>query len=130
MGAGRSLAPALSIKLLNVRTGNMSPATRALVDSGADSSMFPLDWAARLGIDVQNDCVESENNTAGGKTKTYYYPPGIDAVVMGQKTHLYATFGATLDILILGREDFFARFKVSFDQQAKTFTLEPYPSAA
>jgi hypothetical protein len=47
---------------------------------------------------------------------------------MGAKIHLYAVFNPQLDIVLLGREDFFERFTASFDQRAKTFRLEAYPA--
>ena len=54
------------------------------------------------------------------------WAPGVDALVLGQKIHLEAVFRPGLPILLLGREDFFTYFKVSFDQKAKIMRLVSY----
>ena len=80
---GRCLAPAIPLKLLHL-DGHILPATRAIVDSGADVSMFPGQWG------------------------------------------LYGVYNKDLKVVLLGREDFFQQYRVSFDQRQKTFRVEPY----
>jgi hypothetical protein len=106
--------------------GNMTPETLGLADSGCDSTMLPGPWAATLGIDLQNDCTSRGSNTAGGKTTNFVYAPGVDVLFWGRKLHLNAAFNPGLPIILLGREDFFSHYKVTFDQQANLFTVEPY----
>jgi hypothetical protein len=121
---GAVLRPGIPMKLVDLN-GTMKPQIYGLVDSGADISSFPLDWAKQLAIDPA-DLIEMDGDTAGGKTKNYYYPPGVDAIVMGKKIHLEAVFNAGLSVVLLGREDFFQLYKIAFHQRAKTFTLTPY----
>lgn len=99
----------------------------ALLDSGADNTMFPLAWAKAFGID-QNACVEDDCNTVGGPAKQYVWSPGLDASVpvMNCDVHLNACFADGLAVVILGRHDFFDAFRVSFDQRAQSFTLQSY----
>jgi hypothetical protein len=104
----------------------MMPETLGLVDSGCDSTMLPAELAKVLGIDLTADCTEQVSNTAGGRTTNYAYQPGIDAIVMGQKIHLQASFNPGLPVILLGREDFFALYRVAFDQKTNTFTVDPY----
>jgi hypothetical protein len=123
--------PGLPIALVRA-DGTMTPRTPALVDSGCDVTSFPAGWAATLGIDYDK-CEKFSGLTAAGQDdeddddKTpRRWPPGVDAVIMGRKVHLEAIFRPGLPVILLGREDFFQEFKVSFDQRKKTFRLESY----
>jgi hypothetical protein len=125
MLGGPCLQPAIPLKLIALGGAMLKP-TLGLVDSGADCSNFPAQWAKALGIDLDNDCDVSQGNTAGGLADQYVYEPGINAVIMGRKIHLNAVFRPMLPIIILGREDFFAEYKVSFDQRGPSFRVESY----
>jgi hypothetical protein len=124
MGAP-TLRPALPLALLRLDK-SILPATVGLIDSGADCSTFPSTWASKIGIDLANDCVESPGNTAGGETTNYVYEQGVEAIICGEKRRLMAIFNDGLNVILLGREDFFSYYKILFDQHAKTFTLEAY----
>jgi hypothetical protein len=106
----------------------MTTKARALVDSGCDVTSFPSAWAEELGIDL-SECAAFAGVTAAGKdgataaSQPRRWAPGVDALVLGQKIHLEAVFRPGLPILLLGREDFFTYFKVSFDQKAKIMRL-------
>jgi hypothetical protein len=117
--------PLVSLKLVKL-DGTMTPRTLGLVDSGCDTTMLPGDWAQVLGIDFATDCEARQGNTAGGTTLHYIYPAGIDVIFAGQKLHLSAAFNPGLPVILLGREDFFACFRVAFDQRTKTFTVQSY----
>ena len=109
----------------------MTPKTRALVDSGCDVTSFPKDWAAALGIDW-NACTPFSGLTASGAdaadpaTQPRLWVPGVDAIFIGVKIHLQAVFRPGLPVILLGREDFFTYFRVTFDQAARVVTVEPY----
>jgi Aspartyl protease len=117
--------PAIPLKLIHI-SGNMTPETLGLVDSGCDTTMLPAGWAKILGLDLAKDCVKQQSNTAGGTTTNYAYRPGIDAIVMGRKIHLQASFNPGLPVILLGREDFFSLYRVTFDQRVSSFTVEAY----
>lgn len=104
----------------------MTPETLALVDSGADTTVLPGSWAKVLGIDIVQDCTGNPGNTAGGTTTNYQYAPGVDALLAGRKIHLQASFNPGLPVILLGREDFFAHYRIAFDQRANTMTIEAY----
>lgn len=129
-GVGPHLSPQVSIALIR-QDGTMTPRTRALVDSGCDVTSFPKDWASSLGIGW-DDCEPFVGVTAAGKDeedeahKPRRWANGVDALIMGQKVHLEAVFRPGLPIVLLGREDFFACFKITFDQRNVTFRLERY----
>jgi hypothetical protein len=126
LGLGACLMPGIPMKIID-RHGNILPGQHlGLVDSGADCSTFPEQWAKALGIDLQAECNYSQGQSAGGLGDQYKFDPGVDAIVVGRKIHLEAVFRPGLPIILLGREDFFQAFKVSFDQPKKTFRVEDY----
>jgi hypothetical protein len=99
-----------------------------IVDSGCDSTTFPLEWAERLGIDPDVDCVPQEGSTAGGATTQFVYAPGVYVLLLGKKLLLGATFAPLCPHVLLGREDFFLYFKsISFDQVHEKLHLEGAP---
>ena len=113
----------------------MTPKVRALVDSGCSSTTFPAEWAANLGIDW-DDCTPVPGITAAGADDLEdqslwprVWTPGVDAIFMGEKIHLSAMFRivkeGTVPIL-LGRDDFFAHYKVCFEHRERRFSLMPY----
>lgn len=95
-----------------------------LVDSGADCSILPLEYMEPLGIEI-SECKKREINTAGGVSNSYTWKDGIRAVVFKRTLTLQAVFTET-DVALLGRDDFFHAFQVSFNQRAKTFALKAY----
>jgi hypothetical protein len=111
--------------LINPQGNIVSPKVVGLVDSGADTSTFPVSWAAVLGIDVAESCLEYETDTAGGKAQQFLYEPGIYATFMGHKLHLGATFSHSCGAILLGRTDFFRYCReLRFDQQGQQFHIE------
>jgi hypothetical protein len=86
-----------------------------------------------LGIDVA-ECREEDCETAGGVIKQHIWPKGIDVEIqqLRRRVTLKAAFSAGLppQVVLLGRKDFFAEFRVEFDERAQTFSLDPYESPA
>jgi hypothetical protein len=111
------------------RDGEFLRPTPAIVDSGADSTALPFEWAALMGIDIERDCIEKPCGTAGGEVTGFYCSVGIEAMILGERLILGATFNRGLDFVLLGRRDFFNAFRVLFDQRAQTFTVERYPES-
>lgn len=64
--------------------------------------------------------------TAGGQSKLYEAPDPIHTDLLGKTLSLKPTFNPALPIVLLGRNDFFAVFKVAFDHRKRRFSLEPY----
>ena len=97
----------------------------ALADTGADSTAFPLDHAVELGISLEIDCEEKEVTTANGVGTQYVYKPGLAAVIEETEFAVTAVFTDT-PVIVLGQQDFFARFRATFCSRTETLTLEPY----
>jgi hypothetical protein len=95
-----------------------------LVDSGADSSAFPLWMMKRFRI-FKNQCKKEKFETSGGEGVQWIYPENLKATIFGRDLELTAIFTET-PIALLGREDFFSAFRVVFDERALTLTIDPY----
>jgi hypothetical protein len=117
--------PCVPVRLIDINGHPMPATTHGLVDSGADSSILPKNWATILGIDLNNDCERTVGATAGGDGDQWVYEPGLDAIVVDKKIRITAVFTRT-PIVLLGRDDFFREFKVAFDHRALAFHVEPY----
>jgi hypothetical protein len=125
IGSG-GVCPAILLSFVTL-AGETLPPTPAIIDSGADRSVFPSEWARRIGINLDEDCQTITTETAGGPSENFVYEPGVFVIVEEAKYRVQgATFSKTLPVVLLGRKDFFTRYKVTFDERAKTFTLEPY----
>lgn len=103
----------------------------ALIDSGAAFSVFPLWVASQLGI--SEDLVQDRQavGAEGAGFATWSYPPGLSCQVMqlrpddfsqrepwGKPVKLTPAF-ADKTVFLLGREDFFAAFTVTFEPGAE-----------
>lgn len=104
----------------------MLPSWDAILDSGADCTTIPVEMAPQLEVNIDLDCVRQECKGVGGAAIAYTFPDGVVGRVLGERYPLRASFVDGLDIVLLGRMDFFDWHRVSFDQRAKTFTLTPY----
>jgi len=59
------------------------------------------------------------------KRRSSFGPIQSYALFDGQEVELTASFAAT-PVTLLGREDFFARYRVTIDQREQSFLLEAY----
>jgi hypothetical protein len=125
------MRPTLPLSLLRVAEQPAAPrlpSTRAIVDSGADRTTLPANWAPLLGIDLLHDCIEEEPITAGGPTTHYAFGGGLWVELLGEEVLIpVVNFSHTLVFSLLGRQDFFDRYLVMIDQPGKRFFLERHP---
>jgi hypothetical protein len=84
---------------------------------------------AYLGVE-EADCEEQQVETAGGMAMQYRWtnPLQVEIQHMGAKMEITPAFakGLPTRLVLLGRRDFFTHFRVTVDERAQTFTLEPY----
>ena len=122
--AGEPLRPALPIVVYHAR-GRVP--FRALVDSGADYSVLPAQFAPHLGVDLAQ-CREEPCITAGGRgtVKIRDIPLEAEVQVLGIRFAMRAAFSEYAPVVLLGRDDFFNEFRVTFDHRRETFRLEMY----
>lgn len=110
-----------------VWAGDLSDFGRALVDSGADNTLLPPRMARQLGVDL-SACRPEGSTTAGGESSVLVHDGRFEVEIMGVTFSIVARFATDDDVpaILLGRSDFFATFRVSFDERARRFELTPY----
>lgn len=97
--------------------------TTGILDSGADVSLFPADWAEPLGIQIA-DCEVVAGGSAQGSSDYHVWNEPIRATLLGKTIDLHAIFGGYSEVL-LGREDFFDHFRLTIEHRKRRFFLEP-----
>ena len=99
----------------------------ACLDTGADSCIFPLPIARRIGLDITS-MPKGETTGVGGKKDVYYanvrieipLPPGQGNSMVFETR---VGFVEDLGIGLLGQVGFFDRFDVTFTQRQGIFTI-------
>jgi hypothetical protein len=95
----------------------------ALVDSGADKSLFPMDIGTQIGIDFSTIKPNKAKGIGGMIIKTY--SAEIDLKLKNFKFQIKADFSQQIDYPLLGREGFFDLFtKIEFQPSRKRLVLE------
>ena len=112
--------PIISLRLIHKRK---SIEILALVDSGATISIFRPEVAEDLGIEVEEG-KEIDLNGVGGWIKGYLHK--LDVEVAGKKFRcpIIFSYEYTVSLSLLGREGFFKKFVVIFDEKRKEMRLE------
>jgi hypothetical protein len=95
----------------------------ALVDSGADKSLFPLDIGTQIGIDFSKIKPQKAIGIGGKIVITFSAP--IDLKIKNQTFKTQADFSGEIDYPLLGREGFFDLFsKIEFQNKKKKLIFE------
>jgi hypothetical protein len=105
--------------------------TYALVDSGADTCIFPASIATQLGITIPNPNAYVFSGSSDVPQIAYFETVkatiwNSDAADSPLVFELYAGFCDTLEhtgIGLLGQDGFFSRFRLTFDRQGNSFTV-------
>lgn len=117
------LQPAISIKVRHPTKDQIYPVS-ALLDSGADRTTFPSEWAAVFGIDL-DECKAIRVRTAMGLTFLPVSETELEIAAAGRVIAVQPCF-APVSVAILGRRDFFSQFRVEFDERERVTRLTPY----
>ena len=120
--------PVLTITIIN---GNLATQGPAVVDSGADLTVVPAGIAAVVGIDFSTlPAPTGDSRGAGGS----FEARPVRAKIRWRQWDVCDAFQVaepgSLDDVLLGREDFFKRFKVSFNWGRTPPILDVDPLAA
>ena len=99
--------------------------TWALIDSGADITMFHSSWMTVLGLHPVAAAVTALVQGVGGPVLSWEFD--LHLMVVGTRFPARAAFsdGVPRAFGLLGRRDFFQAFQVGFDEAAQRVLLEP-----
>lgn len=115
--------PLLSVEL---KHKGQSQKVWALVDSGADISLFNAEIAALLGITPDTGHPDMLGGIAGDDIKIWLHP--VELTVVGfPSIAINVAFTDTLtpDVMILGQKGFFDNFQIRFQRYKDQFEIYP-----
>lgn len=114
--------PMIPIKLsLNYKP--ISPQFDALLDSGSDRNLFPMQLAKYLGIEFSK--LKSSKVYGIGKGYINAYPGKVNIWLGNKSYETEADFSLQQNIPILGRNGFFNLFKsIKFDEKGQFVYIE------
>ncbi len=98
----------------------------ALVDSGADTSLFNVEIAELLGINLSK--AKEQKFTGISGTIAGFYVPEVEISVEGiaQKIKIPVCFVQSPTVgLLLGQEGFFDLYRIKFEKDHDTFEIIP-----
>jgi hypothetical protein len=102
----------------------------ALIDSGADQTVIPQRYMGPFGITEEMCGAPKVDGSVAGQEREplYRYTDGLEATIGEWRIRLAAQFWTRPNShpILLGREDFFRYFRVTFDRETRTTTLEVY----
>lgn len=99
--------------------------TWALLDSGADVSMFDASIATLLGINL-TDGLQQHFSGITGQMDAYFHEVKLELIGLPQPITIAVAFGKMEGVrAILGQADFFQRHKVTFERYAERITIDP-----
>lgn len=109
--------------LLPVRTPNGWQSLWFLVDSGADTTVFPLRLAEKLGI---RHLTGAKTSLFGiGKQALDAFPGKLTFQINGTEVNVRCYFtNSQVSSLLLGRLDVFERYSVTFDSSKKMIVFD------
>lgn len=112
-----SLGPYVAVSLQH---GGRHHDTLGLIDSGADSTLFNLQWALAFGLPLDPTKAEPGGGV-GGAIKVWRHK--IHLIALGQRIEADVAFtdGWRMEFGLLGRADFFPFFDLGFDQAGNRF---------
>ncbi len=97
----------------------------ALVDSGADDCLFPLEVAHFLKLPLKRDAVHHYGGIGSGTISAAFATVGVE--VGKWSIPLYAGFSDSPSVVpILGQDGFFNAFEINFNRVAETLTLKEF----
>lgn len=110
---------------VSINSNNRKLRFEALIDSGADYTIFPGGLGRILGLEIESGKKDSIIGVSGEVVKVYFHPVTID--VGGWPFNILAGFadGMNQNYGILGQKGFFDLFIVKFDLEKKEIELKP-----
>src|SRR3989338_5228367 len=106
------------IVLLHIRNTKAETDAEALIDSGANVSIFRSDMADLLGINIE-DGLRSESIGISGKVSVFVHDVEIKLFDKWFPCKVGFSKQVTTRFNLLGREDFFIRHLITFNEKER-----------
>jgi hypothetical protein len=115
--------PVISIRLThNGKTVGFD----ALIDSGADSSVFNSQVAKALGIDLQSGMEKTFFGATGQSAAAYFHPVQLQVVGMPEPIKILVGFTDSEGVgAVLGQADFFQHYQIKFERYKERVEIKP-----
>lgn len=115
--------PIISITL----SGSSGRATvEALIDSGADLSLFHVSLAHRIGINLGDCPIAIFSGIESGKLNAWLHEVAVEIVGVGKSTKFNVGFVDSPGVFaILGQEGFFDHYRIKFERDRDIFEIMP-----
>lgn len=98
----------------------------ALVDSGADRSLFDVEIGRDIGLDVESGEVEYFGGIGGSRVEAFVHRLRLQVVGIEKTVEIPIGFTENLGVSgILGQEGFFDAFRIKFEKDHDTFEITP-----
>lgn len=93
-----------------------------LIDTGSDYTLLPKSFSRELGISISRDCNIIGSRGVGGDTEVYILKRKIKARLGNYQRMIPLGFASNDSIPpLMGRQEFFETFKVTFNKFKVTF---------
>lgn len=98
----------------------------ALVDSGAETSLFHSSVAKVFGFDLKAGPQKEYFGITGEPAVCYFHPVRFQVVGLSHSIDLMVAFADTSSVgALLGQADFFQHFKVTFERYKERMEITP-----
>jgi len=98
----------------------------AIVDSGADKSLFDAEVGKDIGLDVESGEVEYFGGIGGNRINAFVHRVQMQVIGIDKIIEIPVGFTENLGISgILGQEGFFDAFRIKFEKDHDTFEINP-----
>jgi hypothetical protein len=125
-----SRLPWIPRPLIPVRLSSKSRHTTALalLDSGADKSLFSIDYAKELGLDTEIGRAESFGGIADEEVIAFFHLVELQIIGSNESLKLEVGFTDSPGVsAILGQTDFFKHYKITFERAKERVEINPAP---
>ena len=107
-------------------TSSGSIAVDALIDSGADRSLFHTSIALELGIAPESGEPGFFTGIEAGRVQAWLHEVEVEVYGIKQNTKLVVGFVDTPGVsAILGQDGFFDAYRIKFEKDHDTFEIKP-----
>lgn len=97
-----------------------------LIDSGADRSLFNIQIAEKIGLDLNRDRNENFGGIEGGTIEAALQKVKLQIIGINKEIEIIAGFVSSSGVAaILGQDGFFDSFRIKFERDRGTIEVNP-----